>query len=143
MADAKSSRALPRLYIFAGLLLVWAAAIGYRLVQLQVVHYGEFQQRAARQQQRTIEVSPRRGIFFDRNGHELALSVSVDSVFAVPSEISDQQATSEVLGKVLNLDAAEIRARMKTSHAFAWVARKLEPQTAARVRALNLRGIYF
>jgi cell division protein FtsI (penicillin-binding protein 3) len=143
MPDAKPSRQLNRLYIFAGLLLVWVAAIGYRLVHLQVIHYGEFQQRAARQQQRTIEVSPRRGIIFDRNGHELALSVSVDSVFAVPSEINDQQATSEVLGKVLGLDASEIRARMKASHAFAWVARQLEPQTAARVRALNLRGVYF
>ena len=32
---------------------------------------------------------------------------------------------------------------MRGSHAFAWVARKIDNATSARVRALNLKGIYF
>ena len=90
-------------------------AICGRLVYLQVIQYGDFVQRAARQQQRTIDVSARRGIIYDRNGQELAMSVMVDSVFAVPSEVPDQGMTASILGRVLKSDGNEILARMKAN----------------------------
>ena len=46
-------------------------------------------QRAQRQQQRTTEVAAKRGVIYDRAGRELAMSISVDSVFAVPADIPD------------------------------------------------------
>ena len=132
-----------RLYILAGFLLFWFCVICGRLVWLQVVDYGDFTQRAAKQQQRSIEVSPVRGNIYDRRGNELAMTVSVDSIFAVPSEIPDVHSTAQILGRVLKADSTEIENRMRGSHAFAWVARKLDNATSARVRALNLKGIYF
>jgi len=132
-----------RILLLAGILGVWVFVIGIRLVQLQVVEFGELTQRAQRQQLRSIEVEPRRGVIFDRNGHELAMSVSVDSIFAVPSEIPDQATTASILGKVLKTDPHEILARMKASHAFCWVARKVDSEMSDRVRRLQLRGIYF
>jgi len=131
-----------RLYALSGILVLWTGAIGLRLVDLQVLRYGDFTQRAQRQQQRSIEVSPRRGIIYDRNGRELAMSVMVDSIFAVPAEVPDQAGTAALLGRILNVDSREILARMKASHAFCWVARKVDADMAARVRALNLKGIY-
>ena len=65
-------------------------AICGRLVWLQVVRHADFVERAARQQQRTFEVAPRRGMLYDRNLHELAMTVLADSVYAVPSEIAEQ-----------------------------------------------------
>jgi len=132
-----------RLYLLGGILLFWCCAICLRLVYLQVFCYREFEQRALRQQQRTMEVSPKRGIIFDRAGHELAMSVSVDSVFAVPSEVPDQATTASLLARVLNADPRELVARFKTSHTFCWVARKVDAETGDRIRAMNLRGIYF
>ncbi|MGZ4819759.1 MAG: penicillin-binding protein [Terriglobales bacterium] len=132
-----------RLYLLGALLFFWSGLIGLRLVQLQIIRYGEWLQRAQRQQQRTIPVSPRRGIIFDRNGHELAMSVSVDSVFAVPSEIPDPENTANLLARVVHGDAREIVARLKASHSFAWIARKVDGETSERLRAMNLRGIYF
>jgi cell division protein FtsI/penicillin-binding protein 2 len=132
-----------KLYILAAIFLVWAVLICGRLVQLQVFRYGEFEQHAVRQQQRTIEVAPRRGIIYDRAGHELAMSISVDSVFAVPSEIPDPSTTATLLGKLLQTDPDDLRARFQASKSFTWVARKLDADTSNRIRALNLRGIYF
>lgn len=132
-----------RLYLLGALLFFWSGLIGLRLVQLQIIRYGEWLQRAQRQQQRTIPVSPRRGIIYDRNGHELAMSVSVDSVFAVPSEIPDPENTANLLARVVHGDAREIVARLKASHSFAWIARKVDGETSERLRAMNLRGIYF
>jgi cell division protein FtsI (penicillin-binding protein 3) len=132
-----------RLYALSGILVLWIGAIGLRLVDLQVLRYGDFTQRAQRQQQRTIEVAPRRGIIYDRNGRELAMSVMVDSIFAVPTEIPNQAGTAALLGRILKVDSRELLAHMKASHAFCWVARKVDADLAARVRALNLKGIYF
>ena len=70
-------------------------------------------QLAQRQQNRTIPVEPRRGNIYDRYGHPLAMSIDVDSVFAVPSEVHDQETTAAMLGKVLNLDPQDIVVRLK------------------------------
>src|SRR3989442_13823580 len=78
-----------RVYILIGVMAVWAAAIGTRLYFLHVVHSADYRQRAERQQQRTFEVTPPRGIIYDSNKNELEVSVKVDSVFAVPDEIDD------------------------------------------------------
>ena len=132
-----------RLLILAGFLAFWSLVICGRLVWLQVVNYGDFTQRAAKQQQRSIDVSPVRGNIYDRRGNELAMTVNVDSVFAVPSEVPDIHSAAQVLGRVLKADAGEIESRMRASRAFAWVARKTDNATSARVRTLNLKGIYF
>ena len=71
------------------------------------------------------------------------MSVSVDSVFAVPSEIPDQASTASMLARILGADANELLARIKAGKNFAWVARKVDAETGDRIRALNLRGIYF
>ena len=128
----------------------WAAAIALRLTWLQVGRHSEFVERAARQQQRGFEVAPRRGVLYDRNLRELAMTVLVDSVYAVPSELGDNRAsTAALLAKVVHTDPLDhftqepnILARFNASRNFAWVARKLDPETATRVRELNLKGVY-
>ena len=132
-----------RLIFFAAVLSLWIGAVCFRLVQMQVLHYGDWVQRALRQQSRTITVEPRRGNVYDRNGSELAMSIDVDSVFAVPSEIPEPETTASILGNVLHLDPEDIVARMKASRNFAWIIRKVDADTSERIRNLNLKGIYF
>jgi cell division protein FtsI (penicillin-binding protein 3) len=133
-----------------GFLVFWVALIITRLVWLQVVRHGEFVERAAKQQQRTFEVAPRRGVLYDRNLRELAMTVLVDSVYAVPSELGDNRAEdAALLAKIVHTDDIDrftteqaILGRMNASRNFAWVARKLDAETANRVRELNLKGVY-
>src|SRR5690348_6386799 len=132
-----------RLSLFAAFFCLWVFAIFVRLLWLQVAEYGFLTQRAARQQQRSIEVSPPRGIIYDRKGRALAMSVQVDSVFAVPSEIPDQGTAARLLGHILKADPKEILAKLESSRSFTWISRKIDNSTAARIRALNLKGIYF
>ena len=132
-----------RLYLLAVMLVLWAGGICLRLVYLQIFRYGDFEQRAQRQQQRTTEVAARRGIIYDRAGRELAMSISVDSVFAVPSDIPDLAGTLSLISKITKVDPRELLARCKASRTFCWVARKADAETADRIRELNLRGIYF
>src|SRR5437660_7647331 len=141
-ATARNSTNL-RLYLLAGVFVFWCSAICARLVYLQIFRYGSFEQRAQHQQQRTEEVSARRGIIFDRNGQELAMSINVDSVFAVPSEMPKPASTISLIARITKQDPRELLAKCEAAKTFCWVARKPDPELAARIRSLNLRGVYF
>jgi cell division protein FtsI (penicillin-binding protein 3) len=119
------------------------AGLVVQLYHLQIIDYGDLLARARRQQQHMIEVAPQRGEIFDRQMNPLAMSLAVDSVFAVRSEIPDPKMVSGLLAPVLGLDANDLLGRITNSHSFCWVKRKTSPQEANRVRDLNLKGIYF
>ena len=63
---------------------VWVGVIGARLVWLQVIQHAEWVDKAKRQQTAPFEVAPQRGVLYDRNLRELAMTVQVDSIYAVP-----------------------------------------------------------
>lgn len=132
-----------RLYLLAGILILWCGAICLRLVYLQIFRYGDFQQHAQHQQQRTVEVAPKRGIIYDRAGRELAMSIAVDSVFAVPTETPDLAGALSLIAHITHDDPRELLAKCHAARTFCWVVRKPNGETAERIRALNLRGIHF
>jgi cell division protein FtsI (penicillin-binding protein 3) len=139
--DLRSPRV--RLLLVAALALLWMGAALLRLGYLQLFSYTEYLTRAQRQQQRLVEISPRRGPVYDRHHRELAMSISVDSCFAVPVEIADPAMAAHLLSGVLDLSADEIQTKLSSSRSFVWIARKLPPEKAERIAALNLKGIYF
>jgi cell division protein FtsI (penicillin-binding protein 3) len=132
-----------RLYLLASLFVLWCCGICARLIYLQIFRYGTFEQRAQHQQQRTEEVSARRGIIYDRYGNELAMSINVDSIFAVPSEMPKPASTIALVARITRQDPRELLARCEATKSFCWVARKPDPDVSARIRSLNLRGVYF
>ena len=132
-----------RLYILSSIFVLWCGVICFRLVYLQVFRYGSFEQRAQHQQQRTEEVSAKRGVIYDRQGRELAMSMSVDSVFAVPTEMPNPASTISLIARITKQDPHELIARCLAAKTFCWLARKPEPETSARIQSLNLHGIYF
>jgi len=153
-AARATSFKLARFWLICLFFLSWAVLIAFRLFWLQVVHHKEYVERADKQQQRTFEVAPRRGVLYDRNMRELAMTVQVDSIFAVPVEIADKQAEASALAAVVHVDPddartteAEIAKRLEAGRDFAWVARRVTPEVASRVSALiqskAIKGIYF
>ena len=136
-------RAHVRLVIIVGVALIWMAAVFGRLGYLQLFRHSEYMARAQRQQQRTIEITPKRGSIYDRNMHPLAMSIPVDSAFAVPSELADEQLAARLLSGVLGIPREILEARLESSRSFVWIARKLPPEKAEAVASLNLKGVYF
>jgi cell division protein FtsI (penicillin-binding protein 3) len=139
--DLRSPRT--RLLIVAALTAIWTGAALGRLAYLQLFRYSEYYSRAQHQQRLIVDVGARRAEIFDRNLNALAMSVPVDSCFAVPSEIADPDMVARLIGKVLGVSPDEIATRLAGSHSFVWIARKLPPEKAERIAAMNLRGIYF
>jgi cell division protein FtsI (penicillin-binding protein 3) len=132
-----------RLYLLGAILLLWCAAICGRLVYLQIFSYGKFVKQAEHQQQRAIPLAAKRGIIYDRAGRELAMSVLVDSAFAVPSEVKDLPTAISLISRITGENANVVLADCRAHKTFCWVARKANDDTIERIKSLKLQGIHF
>ncbi len=136
-----------RVMVCAAATAVWTAGIETRLVYLQVHEHDELQDRAERQQMRTITVPPKRGDILDRNGHRLAYSVDGSSIYAVPHEVGNAAATASKLCAALegcsSRERQMLTEKLGRRSAFAFVRRLVSPSEAVRVAKLNLEGIGF
>jgi cell division protein FtsI (penicillin-binding protein 3) len=135
-----------RMMLVALSLGLWALVIGLRLVQVQIFERESYLRQAMRQSEQTMELDPRRGPILDRNGHELAVSVDAESIYAVPQEVQDAPRAAAALARALGLDAAarrELVATLQRNRAFVWVKRKVTPRAARAVKDLQLPGIGF
>jgi cell division protein FtsI (penicillin-binding protein 3) len=125
------------------MLLFWCVAICGRLVYLQIFRYGSFVKQAEHQQQREIPLSAKRGVIYDRAGHELAMSVLVDSAFAVPTEVKDLPTAVSLITRITGDDHNVVLADCRNHKTFCWVARKADDETIERIKSLRLQGIHF
>ena len=136
-----------RLVVGAVIVLTWAVGIQARLVYLQVHKHADLEIRAANQSARTMDISAKRGDIVDRHGRVLAYSVDSDSVYGVPSEITDPAFTAAALCRALSDCAASERetltARLRQKRSFVYVRRRVTPQQARRIAELELEGIDF
>jgi cell division protein FtsI (penicillin-binding protein 3) len=133
-----------RISLVAGFGIVWVLLIAARLYDLQVVRYEHYETKAERQQQRVVALDPPRGTIYDAQGRELAVSIQVDSVYAVPPEIEDPAAVAAAIARVVpEVDRGRLARQLAGDREFVWVARKLDPPVAEKVHALKLKGLYF
>jgi len=98
---------------------------------------------AEHQQQREIPLSAKRGVIYDRAGHELAMSVLVDSAFAVPTEVKDLPTAVSLITRITGDDHNVVLADCRNHKTFCWVARKADDETIERIKSLRLQGIHF
>src|ERR1043166_4553916 len=133
--------------IFISLVLVlWMAAIGARLVQLQIHQHDDLAARARSQQLSSIDTAPTRGQVLDRQGKELARSLDTESFFADPSEIQSPESTATRIAAITSQDRADLARKLseakEANKKFIWIVRRLEMQAATKLDALELQGIY-
>jgi len=119
------------------------AAVGLRLVHLQIFESGELSRRAERQQERLVKLEPKRGTIVDRLGRELAVSLDVESVYGVPTEVGNPRPVARELARILHEDPAELEKRLASDRRFVWLSRKVDPARAERVRGLDRPAIGF
>ncbi|HVM75621.1 MAG TPA: penicillin-binding transpeptidase domain-containing protein [Candidatus Saccharimonadales bacterium] len=131
-----------RLLVLVGVALFWMLAVFGRVGYLQLFCHGEYLSKAQRQQRRTIEITPKRGAIYDRNMQALAMSVPVQSAFAVPGEVKDVELASRLVSRELGMTADEVRAKLESGASFVWLKRKLPQASSDAIQSLNLKGIY-
>jgi cell division protein FtsI (penicillin-binding protein 3) len=109
--------------------------------QLQVLKREELAAIAKAGYSGVVELPPRRGTIFDREGNELAVSVEVASVYAHPSQVKEKGKAARELGRVLEMSPAAVREALNKDARFVWIERKIPPEKGEAVRALGLEGV--
>lgn len=118
--------------------------LGGRIFWIQFVKGAELSEKATQNRMRDVPVESKRGTIYDRNGRELAISISADSVFAIPSEVKrsgKQQDTALKLSQVLGLEEASTLKRITADTSFEWLKRQITPEQAQQIRDMKLTGI--
>src|ERR1700683_3457248 len=120
--------------------VVWMAAVLARLSYLQLFCYSDYFAKAQHQQQRIFEISPMRGVIYDRKGRELAVSIPMDSVFADPTDIKDPEMVARQISRVLDVPAEDLESRINEASKPVRLAKKLSPETVEGIDDMNLRS---
>ncbi len=130
----------PRRFWFLGLVVcALFILLTYQLLQLCVVRRPTLLQIAERQQQLKIEIPPVRGQIFDHDAKELATSLKVPSVYAIPrligkNEVKDLAAR---LSKILNVGTPYLLKRLSRDKAFVWIKRRVSFEDAEHIRNME------
>jgi len=123
------------------LMVLCLAAVTYRLVELQVMQHEILKKQSAKQHQRAVTLRPDRGVIYDRHMRVLAMSVPVDSIYAVPARIGDPHSTALELARVLNLSVPALEKHLREARSFVWVKRKVSEAESRAVKRLGLVGV--
>ena len=126
--------------LFAGFLLAFLFIAG-RAFWLQGVKGAELASEAAYQQTEVVTVPGLRGSLLDRHGNALASSEDAATIYATPYQVKNPAQTAAKLATVLGEDQDEVLASLTEDSGFAYVAKKVDVPTAARVARLELPGI--
>ena len=136
---ARPERRSLALKALLGVLLL--AVVG-KLVHVQVLEPDRFVTVGQEQRLRTVRLDADRGRILDREGHDLALSVLRPTVFADPSQIDDPYDAARRLAPLLDLEVADLARRLAGDGQFAYLARRIDDDLAAKVVELDLDGIH-
>lgn len=118
--------------------------LGGRVFWVQFVRGAELSARAEQNRMRDEPVASKRGIIYDRNGNELAISVSADSVCAYPAEIiasKQHEKIAHKLAALLDMDETKLLKTLTKRTSFVWIKRQIKPEQAKKIREMDLPGI--
>jgi len=132
-----------RIYLVAIFFIIGLGANVLRAYQLQVLKRGELNALALSGYKDVVPLPPKRGTIYDRDGHELAVSVEVGSIYANPRQIENKKLTAGHLALSLDESSKDILKLLEKDSAFVWVKRRVSPETINRIRSFDLKGIGF
>ncbi|MFT6193670.1 MAG: cell division protein FtsI (penicillin-binding protein 3) [Cognaticolwellia sp.] len=138
-----------RFYVVLVTVVLIYAGLMARAAYIQVFEPDMLKKQGDNRSLRTNTKTVQRGSIVDRNGHELAISVPVETVWADPKIILDTNALSmkkhwQALADVLGQDVSELKARVteNPSKRFVYIERKVAPAMAGYIQKLKISGIY-
>lgn len=136
------------------LFLVFAllcTGLAFRLGWIQVVAMERYARLASEQQTRDTPIPANRGVIYDRNGKELAISAVTHTVWARPADVASARSAEQaeeridkaakVLGGILGMETPAVREMLTRERSIVKIAKYIDKETADRIRAAKVPGI--
>lgn len=138
-----------RFYLVIGVIVLVYFILIARTAYIQVIEPEMLKEQGDMRSLRTTANKVHRGSIVDRNGVELAVSVPVQTVWADPKVVMENNALSmtehwKALADVLDKDVKTITERVARDPAkrFVYVERQVSPAMADYIKQLKIPGIY-
>lgn len=122
--------------------LIFAVVLA-RAFYLQVLERSRYLRIANRGENSAVAVKLRRGPIYDANGDILAVSLPLQSVFAIPREINRAADTARKLSRVLKLPYQQVLRKLNSDISFTWIKRNTRPEESDTLQQMELEGIHF
>ena len=141
--DKLNATVRKRIFILFIIVLISSLLLETRTAWVQVFHNNKYQNEALEQRLREVKVEPKRGIIYDKNNVELAVSASSDTVVAAPKDIDNPRKVAQQLGAILDMSEEKVRERITKDANAVYVERKISAEQTKKIQQLDLDGIYF
>lgn len=142
MMKIKNSRW--RHYFVIGLFFLCILGLVWRLVFLTILDRDFLTSQGDARTIRLLRIPAYRGMITDRNGEPLAISTPMNSVWIDPRKFQLEHPGSLKLRRWLSLKPGTLKERLETGKGreFAYLKRGVDPETAAKIKALDIPGVY-
>ena len=134
----------PRWHLVAAGVVVLAAGLIWRVVDLQLNHNAFLNEQGDARHLRIETIPAHRGMLLDRNGEPLAVSTPLASVWVNPKKLADSRSRWPELERTLALDPGSIEQVLegRSNRGFVYVRRHVDPSVAEAVGALGMNGVH-
>ena len=122
-----------------------------RLGWIQIVKGNEYSEKAVEQQTRDTPIEAERGVIYDTNGNELAVSVTCYTIWARPRDIksgdtekkSDEniENVTTTLSQALGMEYDEVKALVTKEQSIVRIKKGVDKDVADKIREAKLNGI--
>jgi cell division protein FtsI (penicillin-binding protein 3) len=114
-----------------------------RAAYVQVIDNAFFKRQGTVRFVRTLDLPANRGRILDRNGHILASSVPVPSIWASPEDLERDAAKLKMLAKLLGMSQAELDKKLADEDKnFVWIKRQVDEDIAKQIDELKIKGVH-
>lgn len=107
-----------------------------------MINYEFFKKKADIQHRVKIELAPERGGIFDRNNRAFAVDTPIESLYAVPREITNKEEVIRSICELIDVDENIVRERINKDKAFIWIKRGLSSEETTRIKISKINGLY-
>ena len=147
--NQKPSTVAWRFYVVLSIVVLIYGSLMARAAYIQVIEPDMLKKQGDMRSLRTAASKVQRGSILDRNGRELAVSVPVETVWADPKIVMDNNALSmsehwQALADVLGQDVNKLTSRIvrNPNKRFVYVERQVSPVMANYIKELRIPGIH-
>ena len=117
-------------------------ALFVRLIAVQLALGGDLTRRAAEQWYRDLPLSAPRGGIYARGGEMLAGNEKAYDVYVRPNAVTEKERAAETIADVLDMSVSSAEEMLSRRVGEVTLARRVSPETAEKLEAAELTGIY-
>lgn len=122
-----------------------------RLGWIQIVKGDEYSDKAVQQQTRDTPIEAERGVIYDTNGNELAVSVTCYTIWVRPTDVKSAEKkedsekniekVSKSLAEILGMEYEEVKELVTAEQSIVKIKKGVDKDTADKIRKESLPGV--